>query len=66
MVRMDGTSAHEALSLAVPQIRMRARANPAVRTTYSSLLAYMRARYPGRYGHAAAAPAEPPATTEKR
>ena len=60
-MRLDASVAQDALSSVVPVIRARARLNPKVRETYSSLLAYQHARYPGhRPGAHAAAPAPPP------
>jgi hypothetical protein len=49
-VRVDASVLQTMINVVVPQIRARARANSAVKTTYSSLLAYQKARYPGRKG----------------
>jgi hypothetical protein len=48
--RLDATVAQDAINAVVPQIRTRARVNPAVRTVYSSILAYQRSRFPGVRG----------------
>src|SRR5262249_10545329 len=48
--RLDADVAHAVVGAAIPVIRSRARLNPAVRETYSSLIAYHHARYPGHRG----------------
>ena len=58
--RLDASLASKALSDVVPQLASRARVNPKVKETYSTLLAYHHARFPGRgKGHPAPAPAAP-------
>jgi hypothetical protein len=65
-VHVDAGVLQTFASEVVPQIKARARANSAVRTTYSALLAYQHARYPGhRSGTHAVAPVAPPGPTEK-
>ena len=53
-IKVDAGVLQVVLNNAVPQIKARARANPAVRTTYSSFLAYQHNRFPGRKGHSGA------------
>jgi hypothetical protein len=55
--RVDAGTLQEVLGGIVPQIRSRARVSIAVKKTYSSVLAYWHARYPGKRTHAPAATA---------
>lgn len=47
-VKVDAGFLQELANRVVPQLRVRARVNDAVRTTYAGLLAYYHSRYPGR------------------
>ena len=48
--RLDASTAQEVLNLVVPALRARTRLNANVTKTYSTLLAYQHARFPGHRG----------------